>query len=123
MAILNGSLSFPDYESNPDRYTKVRWRPRGWSWVDPWKETQASIEAINAGLSTLTQELSKQGLDIQEVLTERASELELAKSLGLNLLSNPVQETPDLTNLSDSTKFSELIAGLTDQFNEENLDD
>ena len=124
ITILNGSLSFPDYESNPDRYTKVRWRPRGWSWVDPWKETQASIEAINAGLSTLTQELSKQGLDIQEVLTERASELELANSLGLNLLTSPVQETPDTANLSDSPDFSKWIAGLTEQFEEEDdLDD
>ena len=102
----------------------MRWRPRGWSWVDPWKETQASIEAINAGLSTLTQELSKQGLDIQEVLIERASELELANSLGLNLLTSPVQETPDTANLSDSPDFSKWIAGLTEQFEEEDdLDD
>lgn len=124
VAILNGNLNFPDYETNPDRYSKVRWRPRGWSWVDPWKETQASIEAINAGLSTLTQELSKQGLDIQEVLTERANEIELAKSLGIDLLSDPVQETPDLATLSDSGAFSKWLAQLTKQFeDEDDLDD
>ena len=124
IAVLHGDLNFPDYELNPDRYSRVRWRPRGWSWVDPWKETQASIEAINAGLSTLTQELAKQGLDVQEVLTERAEELELARSLGLELtgLSGPDEQEMDLANLSDSQQFGRWIAGLTEQFEEDEDD-
>ena len=118
IAVLNGSLSFPDYERNPDRYTKVRWRPRGWSWVDPWKETQASIEAINAGLSTLTQELAKQGLDIEEVLTERATELELARSLGLVLTDS--EQAP-----AGDAQFSEWMTVVNDPFEDEEdeLDD
>lgn len=97
-AVLAGKLDFIDFEQKPERYTCVRWRPRGWGWVDPWKETQASIEAINNGLSTLTSELAKQGLDIEEVLLERAKELDLAEELGVPLGmpgTLPVQNTED----------------------------
>lgn len=124
MAVLSGELKFIDYELNPQRYQSVRWRPRGWTWVDPYKETQASIAAIDAGLTTLTSELAKQGLDIEDVMLERASELELARELGL-LPEVEAMDAPDtgqdseVREFSDVKEFSQWIAKII----EEGLDD
>ena len=109
-AVLSGALQFADYELNPDRYSQVRWRPRGWSWVDPAKETEAAVTAIDYGLSTLTRELAKQGLDLEEVLQERARELQLAQDLGLSI--GPPEEEDDLPTLSDSRAFSRWLSHL-----------
>jgi lambda family phage portal protein len=88
MAVLSGALSLPDFELRREKYLAPRWTPRGWSWVDPAKEIRATIDAIDAGLTTLTQEIAKQGGDIEETLKARANELNLAKSLGIDLYVN-----------------------------------
>lgn len=116
-AVLSGKLKFPDFELKPERYTNVRWRPRGWGWVDPWKETQASVEAINNGLSTLTAELAKQGLDIEEVLLERATELDLAEELGVPLGVPPgapseMEDEEPIASSTDSRAFTKWLSQL-----------
>jgi lambda family phage portal protein len=96
LAVLSGVLNFPDYETNPDRYQGVRWKPRGWAWVDPQKEVAAYREAIRGGLTSISKVVAGQGEDVEELFTEIARERELAKSLdilfdtdaGLPLMSN-----------------------------------
>jgi lambda family phage portal protein len=68
-----------------DRVNRPMWLVRGWEWVDPLKDVNASIAAIKAGLTTHTIELSRQGLDFEEVLDQLAFERELAKSKGIDL--------------------------------------
>lgn len=62
--------------------------PRGWSWVDPQKEIKATIEAVNAKMTSLTRVISEQGRDPEEVFTEIAAERELAKKFGIDI-TNP----------------------------------
>ncbi|MEA5529011.1 phage portal protein [Dolichospermum sp. UHCC 0684] len=95
LAVMSGALNFKDYEINPNKYSNVKWQPRGWSWVDPQKEVNSAVTSINNGLSTITDELARQGLDIETVLKTRKRELDLAKSLDLVLFS-PAQ-TPTVT--------------------------
>jgi lambda family phage portal protein len=59
-------------------YAPVRWSPRGWPWVDPMKDVQATKEAIDYGLASRTQALAEQGLDYEETLEELRTENELA---------------------------------------------
>ena len=109
-AILSGELKFSDYELNPDRYRNVRWRPRGWTWVDPYKETQASIAAIGAGLSTLTSELAKQGLDVEEVMLERAAELQLAEDLGLiPPAEEELEDSEEVREFASPQEFNQFL--------------
>ena len=85
MAVLSGMLNFADYEIRPQRYKAVRWTPRGWSWVDPYKETNATIAAIKSGLTTLTEEIAKQGGDFEENIKILAREREILEYYGINL--------------------------------------
>ena len=85
MAVMGGALPFADYELRPDRYFSIRWTPRGWSWVDPHKEINATITAIKSGLTTLTEEIAKQGGDFEDNIKILAREREILASYGINL--------------------------------------
>jgi len=74
-----------NFVSRVKLWTRASWIPQGWEWIDPLKDAQASSMAINAGLSTLADETAKQGKDWQEVLEQRAREVELAETLGVPL--------------------------------------
>lgn len=84
-AVLSGVLNFPDYELRPQRYREIRWTPRGWSWVDPHKEINATIVAIKAGLTTLTEEVAKQGGDFEENIKILARERAILEQYGIKL--------------------------------------
>ena len=83
MATLSGALVLPSYDTEPERYRKVRWIPRGWDWIDPQKEIVAAKEAIRAGLKTQSQIVSENGGDLEELLPARQAEVLAAQQLGL----------------------------------------
>ena len=72
------------------KFSETQWVPRGWQWVDPRNEAEAQILAINNGLMTRTQALAERGLDIEDVLAERAAEDEMIAAYGVSL---PVEGT------------------------------
>lgn len=79
-----GKIALPD--AKLWKWRQTIWVPRGWQWVDPEKETNAQVIAIDAGLMTMTQALSERGLDIEDVVAERAREAELLAAAGLTAL-------------------------------------
>ncbi len=48
-AVLAGALDLPGYASAPARWRAVQWIPPRWDWVDPLKDIQAQVLAIDAG--------------------------------------------------------------------------
>lgn len=79
------ALNLPGYEINPEFYDSPKWMPRGWDWIDPLKDANASIRSVQAGLSTLGRELANQGVDLEDLAKERDREIELLKSMGLQV--------------------------------------
>jgi capsid protein len=69
----------------------VRWKFRGWSWVDPTKEVEAYREAVRCGFTTTSAVIAQTagGLDIEDVLEERAEELKDMAALGLVFDTDP----------------------------------
>lgn len=74
------------------RNQKIRWTPRGWSWVDPHKEINATLAAIKAGLTNLTEEVAKQGGNFEENIKILARERDILEKyeIELDLDSYPV---------------------------------
>lgn len=64
-------------------YSKCDWLGVARGWVDPVKEKQGAILGMDAGLSTLQRECAEQGLDYEEVVEQRAREVEMFKEKGL----------------------------------------
>lgn len=67
-----------------DALTAASWIGASRGQIDELKETQAAILRINSGLSTYEKEISRLGEDFREVFSQRAREMKLAKTLGLD---------------------------------------
>jgi lambda family phage portal protein len=92
-AALVGELRIPDYFVDPKKYGSVRYKPRGWTWIDPAKEVAAYKMAVRSGFMTQADVIAQtaNGADLEDVLIARADELEAADELGLVFDSNPAQ--------------------------------
>jgi lambda family phage portal protein len=88
------AISVEEYALNREKFEAVKYKPRGWSWVDPTKEVQAYKEAERAGYITKTQIISNtaEGKDIEDVFAERVEETEAAAALGLQFDTDPGAE-------------------------------
>lgn len=85
LAVMAGVLNFPDYELRPKRYQACKWQFRGWAWVDPHKEVQATIASLGAGMTTFSDVYSEQGKDFEESVRAIARERELLKQMGVQI--------------------------------------
>jgi lambda family phage portal protein len=95
MAVVGGVLNFADYELRPERYQSVKWQFRGWAWVDPYKEVQATLAALAGGLTTLTKVAAEQGEDFEEMVKTIAREREILKQHGVELVNQGNSEEED----------------------------
>ena len=72
----------PDFIEARGAYMACNWMGPGRGWVDPVKEAQAAVLRMDAGITTLRHECAEQGLDVEEVIAERAQIIEMWKSYG-----------------------------------------
>ena len=95
-AVLSGELVLPGYFEDKDRYRAVRFKPRGWTWVDPAKEVAAYINARNAGFMSDTDVVAAigNGQDYDDICRQRAKDRETALSYGLE----PNNAVPQVSN-------------------------
>jgi lambda family phage portal protein len=85
MSLLSGALKLDSRDH--ERYSAGKWIPRGWQWVDPYKETQAAVLGIAAALQTRDGVISDRGGDVEEVFEQLAAEDKMAKQFGIDLVS------------------------------------
>lgn len=101
-AVLGGALAIPDFYSNRAKYQRVRFRPRGWSWVDPIKEVAAYESAVQAGFMTVGDVVAAtgNGQDLEDVLKARRAELDLMASMDLHFSTSAVPVKVGVSPLS-----------------------
>jgi lambda family phage portal protein len=83
-AVLSGAL-----EADPVIARPVQWIPPRWDWVDPLKDIQAQVLAMDAGLTSRRKVVEATGYDIEEVDRENASDAKRATDLGLTYRTSP----------------------------------
>lgn len=88
-AVVSGAVSISDFEINADTYLYPKWKPRGWSWIDPQKEVEAYKTAVRSGFKTLSDVVADSGGDLDELLTQREQEIKLADDLGIVFDTDP----------------------------------
>lgn len=108
MAIVSKALpfSYSDYE----RLNKPNFVGRRWDWVDPRADVEAAKSSVESHLSTLTDELSKSGIDINDYIRTRTKELKLlapvieleAKMMGKDI--NPPVNDNNTDTVTDNNK-------------------
>jgi lambda family phage portal protein len=82
-AQLSGQLVLDNRPA--EAFEKVNFIPRGWQWVDPLKDVNASVAEIDNGLNSRQRVCAEQGDDFEEIAEELAEEQEIIDELGLVL--------------------------------------
>jgi lambda family phage portal protein len=84
MALLSGEIALP--AAKYEKFLAATFRPRGWSWVDPEKDADASQKAIAAALTTYTDVLADQGKDFEDTVAQLKYERDVVDKAGIPLL-------------------------------------
>jgi len=92
----------PDFVEFRGAYGRARWMGPGRGWVDPVAEKQGAVLGMDAGLSTLEDECAEQGLHWEDVLDQRAVEIQRFKELGI-----PVPTWAGMQTANEVTKKPE----------------
>jgi len=80
------------YTTHKNEFLKKNWIPPAREWVDPLKDITAIKEKLNLNMTTLTREIAKQGLDIEDVIAEKQKEKKMFEDAGLAYIDT----TPNL---------------------------
>lgn len=91
VALLSGELRDPFTGSalpfaKLAKFSQHQFRPRRWAWVDPLKDVEASVIAVNNRFKSRGEIIEEQGEgDFQDVIDQVASENASAKTAGVEL--------------------------------------
>lgn len=81
-AILAGGLTLPTRDAR--NYLAAKWVPRGWPWVDPLKDVNSAVIAIQNGLGCRTDYLAEKGEDFEETCEKLTDEKQISTAAGLD---------------------------------------
>lgn len=111
-AVLANVISIPDYYANKKKYWMVRFKPRGWSWIDPAKEVAAYKSAVRSGFMTVSDviSLTSEHSDAEDVFKERRRELDMMAENDLVFDTDPAQ-----TDNKGTVQGSEAATERTEQ--------
>lgn len=111
-AVISGELNIPDFFSNRAKYEKVRFKPRGWSWIDPTKEVSAFRSAVRAGFMTVSDVIAQTsgGQDAEDVFKSRRQELDMMDELDLTFDTDPA--SVDSTGKDQPAVAAAISAGV-----------
>jgi lambda family phage portal protein len=70
-------------QRNYDKFNAPEWKPRRWPWVDPLKDMQASVLAVEKGFDSRRRIIAEEGKDIEDVFLEQKEDAALAEEYGL----------------------------------------
>lgn len=95
-AVLLARAGFVEHWPKPlkietDEYVRsVRWIARGWDWVDPLKDINAQVVALQNGLTSRDEILSERGGNFEDVLNQVKREQQMMDKAGLGFKSGAV---------------------------------
>lgn len=82
--ILSGRLEAPGFERDPEPYFAANWLTPKQDWVDPLKDVQAEVIAIDRGLMSRRQAVAARGYDLEALDAEIAQDRRAAMAMGLD---------------------------------------
>lgn len=94
MALAFGQITLPNGSALPlakaDKFAGHLWQGRRWEWVDPLKDIEADVAAIEAGLQSPQRVAAKLGRDYEDLLDEWMQANAMRAARGLPPLPEPM---------------------------------
>lgn len=92
--IAKGELPVPRDDRGPEGWAAHTWISPGWAWIDPTKEIQAQLLAVDGGMATLSEVVRGQGKDFEELLKLRRKELDLMEEYEIEPVRSTLSREP-----------------------------
>lgn len=92
LAWLDSALDFGRIGITGDKFTKFSehyFRGRGFAWVDPQREINAAVTALNNGVISMNDVAGNYGRDVEELFAQIQSDKEMAERYGLKMAFEP----------------------------------
>jgi lambda family phage portal protein len=86
---LSGTRDMDGFWRDPRPYYAAKWITPRFDWVDPLKDTEAEVMAINAGLMSRRQAVAARGYDLEQLDAEIAVDNQRSEALGLTFNARP----------------------------------
>ena len=83
LMLLNPNIKLPAEKF--EKFNNFTFIPRGWQWVDPYKDMQANKLAIEQGLRTRQQIIAEQGGDFLETMEALKYEQQIIQEYGITI--------------------------------------
>jgi lambda family phage portal protein len=110
-AYLLGELDAPNFYEMRDEWLRVAWIADGWEWVDPQRETKASVEGKKANIISFSDICASRGKDWEESLEQMAREKakikKLEKKYGVKFTEDEIREKLSETQSDDGDEEDE----------------
>ena len=104
---LESAMEMSSFGINTNRYEKfasaAEFRGKGWSWIDPLKEMNASVLGLKNGILSIQDVASQYGKDSEELMSQIQRDKNLADQFGIKYALEPygAQFIPQEPDLSD----------------------
>jgi len=100
MELNTFGISIQRYEKFSD---SAEFRGKGWSWIDPLKEMNASVLGLKSGILSIQDVASNYGKDAEELMAQIARDKGLAEQFGIKYALEPYgaqffPQEPDVTD-------------------------
>jgi lambda family phage portal protein len=88
------AIPVEEYATEPKKFEAARFKPRGWSWIDPTSEVDAYAKAVRNGFTTVADVIAStaDGRDIEDVLEGRRKELDDMAEKDLEFDTDPERD-------------------------------
>lgn len=87
MALLTQAVPLP--VTKFDKFSEIRWRPRGWAYVNPSDEANANQREMSSLLRAPQEIVAERGADLDETFEQIAEAKRLAATYGLDFNPQP----------------------------------
>lgn len=109
LEVATGRIDIPGFEADPETWFAVSWLPPAFEMVDPEKDINAEVIAINNGLKSRTQAVAERGWDINQIDKEIQQDRKRETELGINFAPAAPVEKTTVTRHDDKGRIVEFI--------------
>jgi len=98
---------FGPAESLPANYQRHTWMAQPWPYLNPVQDAQGVMASIDAGMTTLTDELSKRNYTFEDWLDMKQEEIKRTDEAGVPLLRSNISRDATAIQATDPTNNNE----------------
>lgn len=108
-AAIAGVINARDYGRNQNLYLDVEWKPPAWPWVDPLKDVEAEVIALDNLIKARSETIAERGYDAVEIDDQIKADQDREQALQLDRHAAPLRPWTQPQDASTSPTGPKLV--------------